>query len=147
MQSQTLQFGPGLAPTRRRASKPRRSPRPGWGAGQTIRGHNQHDTTSEKRRRGERVQALGLMFTCKRAGRGALHAPAQVPFWDTSAASLCLTGWRTRNFPQYLISPPGADNSANGLYGSSCTLYMRESTAQPLGIPSRPNRPHGIMQS
>jgi hypothetical protein len=24
---------------------------------------------------------------------------------------------------------------------------MRESTAQPLGIPSRPNRPHGIMQS
>jgi hypothetical protein len=27
-------------------------------------------------------------------------------------------------------------------------LCMRESnTAQPLGIPSRPNRPHGIMQS
>jgi hypothetical protein len=25
------------------------------------------------------------------------------------------------------------------------TMCMREITAQPLGIPSRPNRPHGIM--
>jgi hypothetical protein len=75
----------------------------------------------------------------------AVHSPSLVPncFLDTAGplAYLNLMGLLCRSAVKLV------ERFVRNVLAAKAKYSVRESTAQPLGIPSRPNRPHGIMQS